>query len=349
MDGELCYIVMELITGAQTLETYCRAENLLPLRETVGILYKCAKALDYAHRQGIIHRDIKPSNLLLTEERDVKLADFSIAMINRADIKTTQFTGFLGSPLYMSPEQINEQPLASTTDIFSLGAVMYQMLTGVQPFRADNLNAINHKITNEQPPALTEFRSDLPEGLSYTVKRMLKKRPNQRYSNGLNLAADLAVIFEDLDAVPNEDALRERFGTIKNLGFFKGFSDTDLWELIRACTWQNYPGGTPIIKEGESDHSFYILLSGVVGIEKNGRTVDSLQAGDCFGEMGYLSRAQRTATVVAKSDVYLMRVNASTIDRAAESTQLRFHKVFVRTLIQRLSGTTSLLSQLNPV
>ena len=349
MDGDLCYIVMEFVHGARTLEEYCKAEALLPLREVVGIIYKAAKALDYAHRQGIIHRDIKPSNLLLTDERDVKLADFSIAMINRADVKATQFTGFLGSPLYMSPEQINERPLTSSTDIFSLGAVMYQLLTAVQPFRADNLNAINEKITKSDPIPISEYRSDLPEGLDYTVKRMLKKRAEQRYATGLDLAADLAVIFEDLDAVPNEDALREKFGAIKELGFFKGFTDTDIWELIRACTWQSYPAGTTVIREGESDHSFYIVLSGVVGIEKGARNVDNLQEGDCFGEMGYLTRAKRTATVVAKTDVSLMRVNASTIDRAAESTQLRFHKVFVRTLIQRLSDTTSLLSQLNPV
>lgn len=349
VDGDLCYLVMEFVEGAQTLEQYVKPDRLLTLREVVGIIYKCAKALDYAHRQGVIHRDIKPSNLLLNEERDVKLADFSIAMITRPDNKHTQFTGFMGSPLYMSPEQINELPLSSPTDIFSLGTVMYQMLTGNQPFKADNLNAINQRITKEEPPALSSFRNDLPDGLSYTLRRMLRKSPVQRYQTGLDLAADLAVIFEDLDAVPDEDALREKFGTIKNLGFFKGFSDADIWELIRACTWQNYPAGTPVIKEGESDHSFYIVLSGVVGIEKNGRAVDSLQEGACFGEMGYLSRAKRTATVVAKTDVSLMKVNASTIDRAAESTQLRFHKVFVRTLIARLADTTSLLSQINPV
>jgi len=349
VDGDLCYLVMEYVEGAQTLEQYVKPDRLLTLREVVGIIYKCAKALDHAHRQGVIHRDIKPSNLLLNEERDVKLADFSIAMITRPDNKHTQFTGFLGSPLYMSPEQINELPLSSPTDIFSLGTVMYQMLTGNHPFKADNLNAINQRITREEPPALSSFRNDLPDGLSYTLRRMLRKSPAQRYQTGLDLAADLAVIFEDLDAVPNEDALREKFGTIKNLGFFKGFSDADIWELIRACTWQNYPAGTPVIKDGESDHSFYIVLSGVVGIEKNGHAVDSLQEGACFGEMGYLSRAKRTATVVAKTDVSLMKVNASTIDRAAESTQLRFHKVFVRTLIARLADTTSLLAQFNPV
>lgn len=349
VEGEMCYLVIEYVHGAQTLERFCKPDRLLPLRETVGMIYKIAKALDYAHRQGVIHRDIKPSNILVTEERDIKLADFSIAMITRGDVKATQFTGFLGSPLYMSPEQINEQQLTSATDIFSLGAVMYQLLTGHHPFRADSLAAITNRISNSDPPSVNEYRRDLPEGLSYAVRRMLKKDPAQRYATGLDLAADLAVIFEDLDYVPNEDALREKFGRIKNLGFFKGFTDTDIWELLRACTWQNYPAGTAIIKEGESDHSFYIIITGVVGITKGDREVDNLQEGDCFGEMGYLTRAQRTASVIAKTDVALMRVNATTIDRAAEATQVRFLKVFVRTLIARLSDTTSLLSQFNPV
>jgi serine/threonine protein kinase len=349
MDDGLCYLAIEYVHGAQTLEQFSKADGLLPLREVVGLIYKLAKALDYAHRQGVIHRDIKPSNILLTENRDVKLADFSIAMITRADHGGTQFTGFLGSPLYMSPEQINEEPLGAQTDLFSLGVVTYQLLTGHHPFRAANLSAIAQKISREEPRALSEFRQDLPAGLSYAIGRMLKKSVSDRYATGLDLAADLAVIFEDLDAVQDEDALREKFGTIKNLGFFKGFSDTDIWELIRACTWQTYPAGTTILKEGSEDHSFYIVLSGVVGIEKNSREVDQLQAGDCFGEMGYLANTKRTATVIGRSEVSLMKVNASTIDGAAQDTQLRFLKVFVRTLIERLSGTTAALSQFSPV
>ena len=347
VDGEICYLVMEYVHGAQTLEQFAKPESLLPLREVVGIVYKIAKALDYAHRQGVIHRDIKPSNILLTEERDVKIADFSIAMITRGDHTATQFTGFLGSPLYMSPEQINEEALSGTSDIFALGVVMYKLLTGSYPFHGANLGAIQKRISQEDPVPVTEFRKDLPEGMSYTLKRMLKKDPTKRYAMGLDLAADLAVIFEDLDMVKTEDDLRDTFGSIKELGFFRGFTDADIWELIRACTWQNYPAGTYIIKEGESDHSFYIVLSGVVGIEKNGRDVDNLQEGDCFGEMGYLARAERTANVVAKTDVSLMKVNASTLDRAAADTQLRFLKVFVKTLIERLSETTSILSELS--
>jgi serine/threonine protein kinase len=346
MDGASCYLVMELIEDAETLEPYCSSDNLLPLPEIIGIVYKTAKALDYAHRQGVIHRDIKPSNILLTRDRDIKLADFSVAMITRADTMQTQFTGVMGSPLYMSPEQFNDQSISGQSDIFSLHTVMYQLLTYAHPFHADNLMAINQKITSTEPVPLTEYRSDLPEELSYTMGRMLKKSAEQRYATGLDLAADLALIFEDLDAVADEDGLREKFGTIKNLGFFKGFSDADIWELIRACTWQTYSPGQSIIREGEMDHSFYIVLSGVVIIEKEGSVVNILQQGDCFGEMGYLARSRRIASAIARSDVSLMKVNDSTIDRAAEATQLRFHRAFVRTLIERLTDATALLSQL---
>ena len=345
IDGDNCYLVMEFINNAKTLDCYCKPDNLLPVRDVVGIIYKAAKALDYAHRQGIIHRDIKPNNILQTETLDIKIADFSIAMIIREDFMETQFHGFLGSPLYMSPEQINEWQISTNTDIFSLGVVMYEMLTGHHPFKADNLNAISKKITTEKPPPINEFRNDVPEGLQYALKRMLKKSPDKRYHMGLDLAADLALIFEDLDAVENQDSLRDKFETVQNLGFFQGFSDADIWELIRACDWQKYDANTAIIKEGEEDHSFYIILSGVVTIHKNDQKIDSLQEGDCFGEMGYLAKAKRSTSVIAQTDVSLIQVNASTLDRAAEETQLRFLKVFVKTLIGRLADTTSILSQ----
>ena len=177
MDGSACYLVMDLIEDAGTLEPYCSPDNLLPLREVIGIVYKIAKALDYAHRQGVIHRDIKPSNILLTRDRDIKLADFSVAMVTRADTMQTQFTGVLGSPLYMSPEQFNDETITGRSDIFSLGTLMYQLLTGTHPFNAQSLVAINQKISNEEPPPLSEYRKDLPEELNYTMGRMIKKNP----------------------------------------------------------------------------------------------------------------------------------------------------------------------------
>jgi serine/threonine protein kinase len=346
VDEKLCYLVMEYVPGAQTLGAFCKPDSLLPLRDVVGFIYKAAKALDYAHRNGIIHRDIKPSNILCTKEMDIRIADFSIAMIIRQDAKNTQFDGFIGSPLYMSPEQINEWKISSNTDIFSLGVVMYEMLTGHHPFVADSLSAISNKITNATPHGLSDFRKDIPDGLDHTLARMLIKNPDKRYSMGLDLAADLALLFEDLDKVDSEDALRKKFNTLSQLGFFKGFTDADIWELIRACNWENYPAGTIIIREGDLDNSFYVMLSGVVKVEKAGQYLDLLQEGDCFGEMGYLSRTKRTATIQAKTDVSLVKINESTLDRAAEDTQLRFLKVFVHTVIQRLAQTSATLAQL---
>jgi serine/threonine protein kinase len=349
VDGELCYLVMEFVPGARTLNDYCAPDRLLPLREVVGIVYKCAKALDYAHRQGITHRDIKPSNILFTQERDVRVSDFSIARINRTDATSTQFDGFLGSPLYMSPEQINQWEINANTDIFSLGTVMYELLTGHHPFKADSLGAIAHKITNDKPPPLLEIRRDVPEGLDYVLNRMMKKKNTKRYAHGLDLAADLALIYDDLEKIDTDDMLRKRFDSLKQLGFFKGFTDGEIWELVRASNWQSYSPGTQIICEGDIDDSFYIILSGVVDIRKQGQHLDTLQEGDCFGEMGFLSHTERTATVTTKTDVSLIRVNAVTLDRAEEGTQLRFLKVFVRTVIDRLRQTTSLLTQLKQI
>ncbi|HEY7840561.1 MAG TPA: serine/threonine-protein kinase [Gammaproteobacteria bacterium] len=349
VDGDLCYLVMEYVPGARTLHPFCRSDNLLPVREVVGIVYKCAKALDYAHRQGIIHRDIKPSNILFTQDRDIRVSDFSIARITRADATSTQFDGFLGSPLYMSPEQINEWEVNSNTDIFSLGTVTYELLTGNHPFRADTLTTIATKITNEKPVSVLEYRSDIPEGIDYILGRMMKKKSSKRYAAGIDLAADLALIFDDLEKIESEDALRRKFQTLKELGFFRGFNDAEIWELVRASNWQTYPPDSVIIREGDLDDSFYILLSGVVTIQKSGQHVDSLQEGDCFGEMGFLARTERTATVVAKTDVSLIKVNAATLDRANEATQLRFLKVFVRTVVERLKQTTSILTQLRQI
>ncbi|MEJ2761542.1 MAG: serine/threonine-protein kinase [Gammaproteobacteria bacterium] len=348
VDNKMCYLVMEFIEGAQTLLPFCKADNLLPLRDVVGVVFKCAKALDYAHRQGIIHRDIKPSNILLTAERDVRLSDFSIARINRPDLRSTQFEGFLGSPMYMSPEQINEREIGTNSDIFSLGVVMYEMLTGSHPFRSDSLSAVARRVTGETPRSITEFRSDVPEGLEYVLGRMLEKNSAERYPSGLELAADIALIFDDLEKLETEDTLNRKFDSLKHLGFFRGFNDVELWSLVRASNWQVYAPGEVVIREGETDHSFYILLSGVVTVEKGGQVMDNLKEGDCFGEMGFLSNTERTASVIAKTDTSMIRLNASTLERADPATQNRFLKVFVETLIGRLKHTTSALARMKP-
>src|ERR1700693_5791080 len=129
-----CYIVTEHVHGARTLSAYCRPDNLLRLDDVVELMFKCAKALHYAHSRGVIHRDIKPSNIMLTTDSDVRIIDFGIALV--ADSEISRIEGIAGSPSYMSPEQVQSLELSNRSDLYSLGAVMYELLTRARPVPA---------------------------------------------------------------------------------------------------------------------------------------------------------------------------------------------------------------------
>ncbi|MGR8918866.1 MAG: protein kinase domain-containing protein [Gammaproteobacteria bacterium] len=346
VDGDTCYIVMELVEGGDTLKSFCKADNLLPIEKVVEMIFKCAKALDYAHKQGVIHRDIKPTNILCTREDDVKIGDFSIAHLTKMDSTETMPMGLVGSPRYMSPEQVTEDFITSQTDIFSLGIIMYELLTGKHPFAADSFSRLVQRILNEEPTDMREFRSEIPEPLVDIVNRALAKEREDRYQMGLDLASDLSKAFDSLLEAPQENiSEQEQFVAVKQLDFFDGFPDAEIWEIVRAGKWQDYEDGDEIIIEGELDDSFYIIVHGEVSVQKGGKDLRALQSGDCFGEMGYLAKTKRTATIVARGPTSLLKVNSTVISQVSLNCQVRFLKVFLRTLIHRLSVTTEKMSQ----
>jgi len=345
VDQETCYIVMEYIEGGDTLKSFCTPENLLPIEKVVEIVFKCAKALDYAHRQGVVHRDIKPSNILVTKDHDVKIGDFSIAQLNKADTTETQQTGMMGSPKYMSPEQLKEDSITNQSDLFSLGIVMYELLTGKHPFPADNFSRLVTKILNDEPTPLKELRTDIPQVLEDIVKKAMQKEVKNRYSMGLDLATDLSKAFESLDGPEENISEQEQFNSIKKLEFFEGFPDAELWEIIRASNWQDYTNDDDIIVEGELDDCFYIIVQGEVAVKKNDKSIRTLKAGDCFGEMGYLTKTKRTATIKSDGDTAILKINSTVISQVSLNCQVRFLKVFLRTLIHRLSATTERVTQ----
>lgn len=345
VDEETCYIVMEYIEGGATLKSHTRPETLLPVEKVVEIIFKCANALDYAHRQGVVHRDIKPSNILVTSEKDVKIGDFSIAHINKLDATQTAPEGVMGSPRYMSPEQLREENISSQSDLFSLGVVMYELLTGRHPFLTDNFSRLIHLILNEEPPPMRDFRSDIPESLEDIVRKAIAKDPEQRYRMGLDFATDLSRAFDNLEAKQEELDVEQQFNMIKKLEFFVGFPDAEIWEILRASNWQEYKPDESIIVEGELDDCFYIIVTGKVDVTKNGKTIRTLHMGDCFGEMGYLAKTKRTATIVAENQTALIKINSTVISQVSLNCQVRFLKVFLRTLIHRLSATTEIISQ----
>ena len=345
VDQEICYIVMEYIKGGATLKQYCSSEHLLPIEKVVEIIFKCAKALDYAHRQGVVHRDIKPSNILVTEDLDVKIGDFSIAHINKPDSTETQPAGMMGSPRYMSPEQLKEESITGQSDLFSLGIVMYELLTGKHPFMSENFSRLVNRILNEEPLPLRDVRQDVPESLQAIVSKALQKEPGDRYSMGLDLATDLSMAFDSLEGPQQDISEQEKFNSIKALEFFVGFPDAELWEILRASSWQDYKKGEDIIVEGELDDCFYIIVEGKVSVTKHSKVIRSLEKGDCFGEMGYLAKTKRTASIKSDSKAALLKINSTVISQVSLNCQVRFLKVFLRTLIHRLSATTERITQ----
>jgi serine/threonine protein kinase len=337
------YVVMEFVDGARTLKDHCDAGHLLPLREVVEIAFKCARALDYAHRAGVIHRDIKSSNILLTRDGDVKIADFGIAKRLHSD--TTQVMGMVGSPRYMSPEQALEEEVTNQTDLYSLGVVMFELLTGRPPFQAEGLTRLIYKVVHEAPPRPRDIRAEIPQPLEAIVLKALRKDRSERYAMGNELAADLSRTFESLGKIDADVSEQERFTLARGLGFFTEFSDAEMWEVIRSAVWETFTTGDRIVSEGALEESFYVVVSGDVMVKKGTRTLSALGSGDCFGEMGYFGKTPRTASILAVNDVTAIRLTASLMEQVSSGTQLRFLRSFVKTLSGRLTKTSEFLSK----
>lgn len=335
-EGGAYYVVTEHIQGARTLAAYCRPDNLLRVDDVVEIIYKCAKALHYAHGRGVIHRDIKPSNIMLTTDNDVRIIDFGIAIVS--DSEVSRIEGIAGSPSYMSPEQVQSEELSPRSDLYSLGAVMYELLTGFRPFRADNLSKLLHQIVYATPPPIHTYRQDLPEALEDVVVRCMLKNPDMRPTSGAVMAADLTRVYKDLrqkyDSLDNQ----EHFDLLRTLTFFHEFSHAEIWEVLRASDWHEYREGGDIVREGEIDDRFYIIVSGKVTVAANGKVVGSLSNGQCFGETSYVRGAKRQASIRADGPVTILRVSSTLMEQVSSSCQLRFNKVFLRSLITRLQG-----------
>ncbi|WP_455242151.1 serine/threonine-protein kinase [Petrachloros mirabilis] len=195
--GDLGYIAMEFIEG-KSLKEYSRKPNLMPITDVVQTVATVADALDYAHQQGVIHRDIKPANIMMTNDRLVKVMDFGIAKL--ASSSKTQTDVVLGTPTYMSPEQIAGKKVDGRSDVFSLGIVLFELLTGQPPFTADNLSALLFAIAHHPHPELERLRPDLPPKFREVLDRALQKDLPQRYRRAGEFAHDLRACIRNLAA-----------------------------------------------------------------------------------------------------------------------------------------------------
>ena len=338
------YIAMEIVTG-EALDTYAEADKLLPINSVIEMMFKCCGALDFAARQGIIHRDIKPANIMLTKEGDIKITDFGAALM--LNIDQTQMGG-VGSPAYMSPEQISEGTLTHQTDIYSLGVVMFKLLTGRLPYEAESTYALMQKIVTEPPTNIRLLNSGIPETLCKIVHRAIEKDAEKRYVKWSEFADDLAA-FVSPKTKNNQDLQdSEKFNMLKTLPFFCEFTDVEIWEVLRISQWAKFPTGKILMKEGDVGSSFYMLTEGEVYVTKMGKMLTLLNKGDCFGEMAYIDKEQskRSASIVSGTPVTLIKIKSTALEEASDNLQLKFNRMFLKTLVRRLALANAELASL---
>jgi serine/threonine-protein kinase len=202
-DYDLTYMAMEFLDG-EDLDGYCKKDSLLPVRKVLDIIAETADALEYAHNNEVIHRDIKPANIMLLRNGRIKVTDFGIA--KSMSSSKTRSGIILGTPNYMSPEQIMARTIDARSDIFSLGVVFYQLLTGELPFKGENLNSLFYQITQARHPSPRTINPRVIKPCEQIVDKVLAKNPDNRFQTANDLARYIRILAHKIDTLRAQKA-----------------------------------------------------------------------------------------------------------------------------------------------
>lgn len=347
--GEWRYLAMEYIAGGATLARHCTPQNLLPLEMTAGMMLKCAEALDYAHQNGVIHRDIKPGNILLRGDREIKLTDFSIASLDQTDNEDTQVMVPIGSPRYMPPERLRDDPVSAAVDQFSLGLVFYELLTGRYPFEAASLAELSDRILYDEPPPPSRTRPGIPPDLDRLVLKMLEKAPALRFPGMFVLATELAHCFPQLRAPQSWGVTRQRSAQLLALPFFNGFTPAEAGELLRWAEWRDWRDGERILRAEAEQPGLLLLISGKAEVQRDGKPFAVLSPGELLCETAFLTPARRGLDVRARGSVATLQLNQTQLAQAAPACQLRFQQSLIRGLLERTALYQERLARMGAV
>src|SRR5262245_9063127 len=330
----LRYLVMELVEG-DPISRYCKRDSLLDPERIVDVVYKTSKALEFANGIGVVHRDIKPANILVQGDFDIKVSDFGASQL--ASSENTQVSR-VGSPAYMSPEQLEGEEIDWRSDMYSLGAVLYNLLTGARPFDGTSTFDLMEKILNIPVPLPSQLRADTPPELDEVVSRTMAKTRDGRYASWDDFGAALSKLLSlDSGHVDLSDA--EKFAASRRLPFFARFTDAELWEVVGKSAWHQYSAGEDLIREETTDEHFYVIASGMMKVTKRGKLLNAVSPGECVGEMAYARRdgRPRSATVSAIEPSWAMRMRVLDIDTMSESCRMRFNEAFLAIMAERLT------------
>jgi non-specific serine/threonine protein kinase len=348
VEKDHAYLVMEYIEGA-ALDKFCAINRLLPMHRVTGIIFKCCLALDHAFKNGVVHRDIKPANILIDANDEPKITDFGLALnLGKDTGPESTFIMGVGSPAYMSPEQVKAYPLNQQTDLYSLGILLFQLLTGRLPFRAKNAAQLVYQIVNMDAPSVSALNPHLPPGLDPIIAKALEKDLYNRYRNGAQFAKDLsAVRYQMLEEDQTQQDLTH-FEKLRKLGFFTEFEDIELWEVLRISVWREVAAKVTLIREGDKDRRFGIVVDGFVEVSTEGRVICRLGASEVVGEMAFLHPSDNTrrATVVTLEPTLFLEINSSALELSADEVRERFHKVLLTKVLERLRDASKMLAEM---
>jgi serine/threonine protein kinase len=348
VEAERAYLAMEFVDGA-ALDKFCSINRLLPMHRVIGIIFKCCLALDYAFRQGIVHRDIKPANILLDANDNPKITDFGLALNLQKDMGTdSTFVMGVGSPAYMSPEQVKNYPLNHKTDLYSLGVLLFQLLTGRLPFRANNPATLVYKIVNMDTPSVCALNPNLPPGLDPIIRKALEKDLYSRYRNGAEFAKDLSSVRYQMLQEDQVQQDQTHFERLRKLHFFVDFEDIELWEVLRISSWRELAEKMTLISEGDHHRKFGVIVEGFVEVSAQGRVICRLGPSEVVGEMAFLhpSDCQRQATVVTLEPTLFLEIHSAALDLSSDEVRERFNKVLLEKVIGRLREANKVLARL---
>jgi hypothetical protein len=292
--------------------------------------------MDYAHReQGIVRRDLKPANIMITQGTEIKIADFGAAFLKKGPAAQS---AAMGSPYYMAPEQLQGAEPTFHSDMYSLGVVLYELLTGAKPFLAETLEALSDKIALEQPAAPSEVRRELPAELDALVLRALKKDPAQRYATWAQFAVEIAKVAAGL-AAPGAVLDSDKYLSISKVEMLQLLSDAEFWELAAAARWARLPKGRKVVREHEPGRSFFFMAHGQARVTKQGRLLNLIQEGECFGEMAFIRGGEepREATVETTTEAVLAEFEPEAVEGLSHAAQLHLTRALVRNAVERLA------------
>jgi hypothetical protein len=330
---EPAYVAMEYVPGGN-LAQYASVSTLMSPAQLMQVAFKTCGALDYAGKRGIVHRDIKPANLLLAHGTNVKVVDFGAARLKSG---ATERPGTLGSPAYMSPEQINGGEVSGQSDMFSLGVELYELLSGQRPFVGKDLPQVVERVLRHEPPAPSTLRSVIDPKIDAMVLRMLQKRPADRHASWAEVALDIAAAGR-LGISNQQVTDSEKYGALRRLPLLEKLDDAEIWELVHAGRWRRVPASVVLVREGEAGRTLFFLAQGEIKVTKGGRLLNVLSAGEYFGEMAYVKRGAltRQATVETMSDAVLCEFDAELLGGASSNCRLHLAHALLDNLVDRL-------------